>query len=46
MKKINDKERERINKILGSFDFENYKAIRGEPKSGRYKQSRTNFKKT
>ena len=31
--------------ILESLDFENYKAICGESKSGRYKQSETNFKK-
>ena len=45
MKKLHDKGREIFNNILESLDFENYKAIRGESKSGRYKQSETNFKK-
>ena len=31
--------------ILESLNFENYKAIRGESKSGRYKQSKTIFNK-
>ena len=44
MKKLND-ECEISNNILESLDFENYKAIRGESKSGRYKHSKTNFKK-
>ena len=30
--------------ILESLDFENYKAIRGETKSARYKYSKSNFK--
>ena len=34
-----------FNEILESLDFENYKAIRGESKSGRFTQSKTNFKK-
>ena len=45
MKKLNEEDREIFNKILESLDFENYKAIRGESKSGRYKQSKTSFKK-
>ena len=45
LKKLNDKDREVFNKILKSLDFEKYKAIRGESKSGRYKQSKTIFKK-
>ena len=44
-KKLNDKDREIFNKILESLGFENHKAKRGEPKSGRYEQSKTNFKK-
>ena len=45
MKKINDKHRELIIIILKSLDFEGYKAIRGESKSGRNKQSKTIFRK-
>ena len=45
MKKLNDKDREILNNILESLDFANSKAIRGESKSGRYKHSKTNFKK-
>ena len=45
MKKLNNKDREIFNNILESLNFENYKAIRGESKSGGYKQSKTNFKK-
>ena len=45
MKKLNDKDREKFNIILESLDFEKYKEIRGESKSGRYKHSKTNFKK-
>ena len=44
-KKLNDKDRDTINKVLESPDFENYKAIRGESKSGRYKQSKTKLRK-
>ena len=44
-KKLNDKDGEIFNKNLESLGFENHKAKRGEPKSGRYKQSKTNFKK-
>ena len=45
MKKLNDKDREIFIIILESLDFQNYKAIRGESKSGGYKQPKTNFKK-
>ena len=45
MKKLNEKDREILNNILESLDFENYKAKRGKSKSDRYKQSKTNFKK-
>ena len=45
MKKLNDQDREIFIKILKSLNFENHQAIRGEYKSGRYKQSRTIFKK-
>ena len=46
MKKLNDQDREIFINNLESLDFENYKAIRGgESKSGKYKQSKTNFKK-
>ena len=34
-----------FNNFLESLDFKNYKPVRGESKSGRYKQSKTNFKK-
>ena len=46
LKKLNDKDDELFINISESLDFENYKAIRGESKSGRYKQSQTNFEKT
>ena len=46
IKQLNDKDRDRTNNILGSLIFENYKPTRGESKSGRYKQSKSNFKKT
>ena len=35
LKKLNDKDRKIFNNILESLDFENYKPIRGESKSGR-----------
>ena len=41
---MNDKDRETYKNILESLDFENYKAIRGETKSTRYKYSKSNFK--
>ena len=45
MKKLNDQDREIFIYVLESLHFENYKAIRGEPKSGRYKISKTFLKK-
>ena len=45
LKKLKEKDRKLITNILKSFDVENCKAIRGESKSGRYKQSKTIFKK-
>ena len=45
LKKLNDKDNDIFINILESLDFENYKAIRGESKSGRYKPSKSNFKK-
>ena len=43
MKKLNN-EREIFNIILESLNFEICKAIRGDSKSGGYKQSKTNFR--
>ena len=45
LKKLNNQEREVYNIILETLDFENYKPISGESKSGRYKQSQSNFNK-
>ena len=45
LKKLNDKDNDIFINILESLDFENYKAVRGESKSGRYKLSKSNFKK-
>ena len=45
MKKLNDQDREIFIIILESLDFEKYRAIRGEFKSGRFKQYKINFKK-
>ena len=45
LKKLNDKDNDIFINILESPDFENYKEIRGESKSGRYKLSKINFKK-
>ena len=45
IKKINDQDREIFNNILENLNFKNYKPIRGESKSGRYKQSKSNFDK-
>ena len=45
IKKLNGQDREIFNNILESLDFKNYKPVRGESKSGRYKQSKTIFKK-
>ena len=43
LKKLNNQEREIYNNILETLNFENYKPKSGESKSGRYKQSKTNF---
>ena len=43
--KWNEKNREIFNNVLENLDFENHKATRGESKSGRYKHSKTMFKK-
>ena len=40
MKKLNHQDREIFINILESLVFENYKAIRGESKTGRYKNSK------
>ena len=45
LKMLNDEDREIFINKIESLDFENYKAIRGESKSGRYKQSKSNFRK-
>ena len=45
MKKLKDEDREIFNNILESLNFEIYKAIRVEFKSGRYKHSETNIEK-
>ena len=45
IKKLNDQDRVIFNNILESLDFKNYKPVRGESKSGRYKQSKSNFNK-
>ena len=45
IKKLNNQDREIFNNILESLDFKKYKPIRGESKSGRYKQSKSNFNK-
>ena len=45
MKKLNDKDRKIFKIFLQSLNFENYKAMRGESKSGRYKISKTIPKK-
>ena len=42
---LKEKDSEIFMNILDSLDFKNYKAIRGDSKSGRYKQSETNFEK-
>ena len=43
MKKLNDEDREIFINNLESLIFENYKPIRGESKSGGYKQSKITF---
>ena len=45
LKKLNNQEREIYINILETLDFENYKPKSGESKSGRYKQSKSNFNK-
>ena len=45
LKKSNNQEREVYNNILETLDFEKYQTISGESKSGRYKQSKSKFKK-
>ena len=45
LEKLNDKDNEIFINFWESLDFEKYKAKRGEFKSGRYKQSKTTFKK-
>ena len=45
LKKLNNQGREVYNNILETLDFENYKPISGESKSGRYKESKSNFNK-
>ena len=45
LKKLNDKDREIFINNLESLDFENYKAILGESKSGRCKNSNTKLEK-
>ena len=44
LKKLNDKDREICENILKHLIFENYKAVSGESKSGRYKYSKAIFK--
>ena len=41
---MNDKDRETYVNVLKDLNFENYKAVSGENKSGRYKTSKTIFK--
>jgi len=43
LKKLNYKDREIYGIILKSLSFENYKPVRGETKSGRFKYSKTIF---
>ena len=45
LKKLNNQDRDIYCNILETLDFEKYKAIRGESKSGRYKQSKSFFNK-
>ena len=46
LKNLKHQDGEIFIKVLESLDFENYKAIRRESKSSRYKLSKSNFKKT
>ena len=45
IKQLYDQDRGRFIFILENLNFENYEASRGESKSGRYKQSKSNFNK-
>ena len=45
LKKINNQDKEIFINNLESLNLDNYKAIRDESKSGRYKQSKGNFNK-
>ena len=45
MEKLTDKDKENFSITLESLKFENYKAIRCESESGRYKQSKNSFQK-
>ena len=45
IKQLNDQDRGIFINILESLNFESYKAIRGESKSSRYKQSKSIFNK-
>ena len=45
MANLNVRDREVFTNVLESLDVDNYKAIRGESKSGIYKHSTTKFKK-
>ena len=45
LKQLNDEDRDIFTKILENLNFENYKPLRGESKSGRYKQSKNDFNK-
>ena len=45
IKQLNGQDRGLFINILENLNFESYKAIRDESKSGRYKQSKTTFKK-
>ena len=44
LKKLNDKDNERYINNLKNHNFENYKPIRGESKSGRYNYTKAKFK--
>ena len=46
MKKLFGKNNEKFINFSESLDFENYKAIRGESKSGGFNQSKINLKKS
>ena len=44
LKKLNDKDGETYVKILKDFNFQNYQAVSGKNKSGRYKTSKTTLR--